>query len=216
MLELVVDNAPLLFEALIVTVVLGVVSFSIGSTLGLVIALIRVSRLRVLKALVVTYVSIFLGTPMLVQILLIYFGLPQFGIRLDPISSGVLALSLNVAAYQSENFRAGLLGVDRGQHEAAYSIGMKYWQSMRRIIFPQALRIALPPIGTRFIALMKDTSLVSVITVTELTRTAERIGSATFKYLEMYVAVAIIYWMINFFLSMGQNVLERRLARAYA
>lgn len=215
MFDLVTDNAPLLAQALVVTVVIGTVSFVIGSTLGLIIALVRVSRLRVLKAIVVTYVSIFLGTPMLVQILLIYFGLPQLGVQLEPIPSGVLALSLNVAAYQSENFRAGLLGVDRGQIEAASSIGMKYWQCMRRIVFPQALRIALPPIGTRFIALMKDTSLVSVITVTELTRAAERIGSATFQYLEMYVVVAIIYWLVNLILSMGQEVLERRLARPY-
>ena len=215
MVDLLARSAPLLAEALVVTVVIGVVSFILGSTLGLVIALIRVSRLRFLKAIVVTYVSIFLGTPMLVQILLIYFGLPQLGIRIDPIPSGILALSLNVAAYQSENFRAGLLGVDRGQLEAAHSIGMKYWQSMRRIIFPQALRIALPPIGTRFIALMKDTSLVSVITVTELTRVAERVGSATFQYFEMYIIVAIIYWLINLCLAMGQQVLERRLARPY-
>ncbi len=215
MLELLARSAPLLAEALIITVMLGVVSFVLGSTLGLVIALVRASRLRVLKAVAVAYVSIFLGTPMLVQILLIYFGLPELGIQIDPIPSGILALSLNVAAYQSENFRAGLLGVDRGQVEAAQSIGMKYWQSMRRIVFPQALRIAMPPIGTRFIALMKDTSLVSVITITELTRAAERIGSASFQYLEMYIIVAIIYWLINLCLSMGQQVLERRLARPY-
>ena len=215
MLDLLARSAPLLAEALIITVMLGVVSFILGSTLGLVIALVRASRLRVLKAVAVAYVSIFLGTPMLVQILLIYFGLPELGIQIDPIPSGILALSLNVAAYQSENFRAGLLGVDRGQVEAAQSIGMKYWQSMRRIVFPQALRIAMPPIGTRFIALMKDTSLVSVITITELTRAAERIGSASFQYLEMYIIVAIIYWLINLCLSMGQQVLERRLARPY-
>jgi cystine transport system permease protein len=216
MLELLERAAPLLLDGLIVTVCLGVVSFLIGSTIGLVIALIRVSRLRVLKGLVIVYVSIFLGTPMLVQILLIYFGLPQIGIRIDPIPSGILALSLNVGAYQSENFRAGLLGVDHGQREAAASIGMKYWQAMRRIIFPQALRIAAPPIGTRFIALMKDTSLVSVITVTELTRVAERVGSATFQYLEMYLIVAVIYWLINLCLSLGQALLERRMARPYA
>ena len=215
MLDLLARSAPLLAEALLVTVILGVVSFILGSTLGLVIALVRASRLRVLKAVALAYVSIFLGTPMLVQILLIYFGLPELGIQIDPIPSGILALSLNVAAYQSENFRAGLLGVDRGQVEAAQSIGMKYWQSMRRIVFPQALRIAMPPIGTRFIALMKDTSLVSVITITELTRAAERIGSASFQYLEMYIIVAIIYWLINLCLSMGQQVLERRLARPY-
>lgn len=207
--------APFLLEALGVTVFLGVTSFAIGSTIGLAVALIRMSKMRVPKAIVVTYVSIFLGTPMLVQILLIYFGLPQIGISIDPIPSGIVALSLNVGAYQSENFRAGLLGVDHGQREAASSIGMSYWQAMRRIIFPQALRIALPPIGTRFIALMKDTSLVSVITVTELTRVAERVGSATFRYLEMYLIVAAIYWILNFVLSVGQAAIERRLSRPY-
>lgn len=207
--------APFLLEALGVTIFLGLTSFAIGSTLGLGVALVRMSKLRLLKAVAVTYVSIFLGTPMLVQILLIYFGLPQVGISIDPIPSGIVALSLNVGAYQSENFRAGLLGVDHGQREAAFSIGMSYWQSMRRIVFPQALRIALPPIGTRFVALMKDTSLVSVITVTELTRVAERVGSATFRYLEMYLIVAAIYWLLTFTFSLGQAALERRLARPY-
>ena len=207
--------APMLVEALGVTVFLGVTSFAIGSTIGLAVALVRMSKLRLLKYVAVTYVSVFLGTPMLVQILLIYFGLPQLGLSIDPIPSGIIALSLNVGAYQSENFRAGLLGVDVGQREAAYSIGMTYGQAMRRIIFPQALRIALPPIGTRFIALMKDTSLVSVITVTELTRVAERVGSATFRYLEMYLIVAAIYWLLNFAFSLGQATLERRLSRPY-
>lgn len=215
MVELFQRAAPFLLEALGVTVFLGVTSFAIGSTIGLAVALVRMSKLRIPRAVAVTYVSIFLGTPMLVQILLIYFGLPQIGISIDPIPSGIVALSLNVGAYQSENFRAGLLGVDSGQREAASSIGMSYWQSMRRIIFPQALRIALPPIGTRFIALMKDTSLVSVITVTELTRVAERVGSATFRYLEMYIIVAVIYWLLNFTLSLGQAAIERRLARPY-
>lgn len=215
MWELFQRAAPFLVEALGVTIFLGVTSFAIGSTIGLSVALVRMSKLHLLKAVAVTYVSIFLGTPMLVQILLIYFGLPQIGISIDPIPSGIVALSLNVGAYQSENFRAGLIGVDHGQREAAHSIGMSYWQSMRRIIFPQALRIALPTIGTRFIALMKDTSLVSVITVTELTRVAERVGSATFRYLEMYLIVALIYWLLNFVLSIGQAAIERRLARPY-
>lgn len=215
MWELFQRAAPFLLEALGVTIFLGVTSFAIGSSIGLAVALVRMSRMRALKAVAVSYVSIFLGTPMLVQILLIYFGLPQIGISIDPIPSGIVALSLNVGAYQSENFRAGLLGVDHGQREAAASIGMSYGQSMRRIIFPQALRIALPPIGTRFIALMKDTSLVSVITVTELTRVAERVGSATFRYLEMYLIVAAIYWLLNFVLSLGQAAIERRLARPY-
>jgi cystine transport system permease protein len=153
---------------------------------------------------------------MLVQILLIYFGLPQVGITLDPIPSAIIALSLNVASYQSENFRSGILGVDRGQREAALSLGMTYWQALRRIIFPQALRIAAPTISNRFIAIMKDTSLASVVTVVELTRVAERIGSSTFRYMEMFIIIAIIYWVINGVLLIGQSALERRLERAYA
>ncbi len=215
MIELFQRAAPFLAEALGVTIFLGFTSFAIGSTIGLAVALGRLSKLRLLRYVSLGYVSVFRGTPMLVQILLVYFGLPQLGLFIDPIPSGIIALSLNVGSYQSENFRSGLLGVDRGQREAALAIGMSYWQALRRIILPQAIRIAAPSIGNRFIALMKDTSLVSVITVTELTRVAERIGSATFRYLEMYLIVAAIYWLLNSTLSLGQGVIERRLGRPY-
>jgi len=213
--ELFLRAYPFLLEGLLVTVVLGVSSFTIGSAIGLATALARLSSIAALRALAIAYLSVFRGTPMLVQLLLIYFGLPQFGITLEPIPSAIIALSLNVGSYQSENFRSGILGVDRGQREAAFSIGMTGWQALRRIIFPQALRIAAPTIGNRFIALMKDTSLASVVTVVELTRIAERIGSSTFRYMEMFVMVAAVYWLLNSALSLGQAALERRLARAY-
>jgi cystine transport system permease protein len=206
---------PFLLEGLAVTVVLGLASFTLGSAIGLAVALGRLSGARILRALAIAYLSIFRGTPMLVQILIVYFGLPQFGIALDPIPSAIIALSLNVGSYQSENFRSGILGVDKGQREAAFSIGMTTWQALRRIIFPQALRVAAPTIGNRFIALMKDTSLASVVTVVELTRVAERIGSSTFRYMEMFIMVAAVYWLLNSVLSLGQAALERRLARAY-
>ncbi len=215
MWELFLRAYPFLLEGLLVTVVLGVSSFTIGSAIGLATALARLSSIAALRALAIAYLSVFRGTPMLVQLLLIYFGLPQFGITLEPIPSAIIALSLNVGSYQSENFRSGILGVDRGQREAAFSIGMTGWQALRRIIFPQALRIAAPTIGNRFIALMKDTSLASVVTVVELTRIAERIGSSTFRYMEMFVMVAAVYWLLNSALSLGQAALERRLARAY-
>lgn len=216
MWDLFLRSYPLLLEGLAVTVILGVSSFVLGSLLGLALALARLSSVVILKAVALAYVSVFRGTPMLVQILLIYFGLPQVGIVLDPVPSAIIALSLNVASYQSENFRSGILGVDRGQREAALSIGMTYWQVLRRIIFPQALRIAAPTISNRFIAIMKDTSLASVVTVVELTRVAERIGSSTFRYMEMFVIIAIIYWLLNGVLLVGQNALERRLERAYS
>lgn len=215
MWDLIVRAYPLLVEGLTVTIFLGTTSFALGSAIGLLVALARLSGIPPLTAFAVVYLSIFRGTPMLVQILLIYFGLPQLGISLDPIPSAIIALSLGVASYQSENFRSGILGVEKGQREAALSIGMTYWQAMRRIVFPQALRIATPTIGNRFIALMKDTSLASVVTVVELTRVAERIGSATFRYLEMFVIIAAIYWAISTVLSIGQETLERRMARAF-
>lgn len=206
---------PLLVQGLVVTVFLGVVSFALGSALGLVIALARLSHVRVLRWFAVGYVSIFRGTPLLIQILLIYFGLPQVGIRLEPIPSAILALTLHAAAYLSENFRSGIMAVERGQWEAAFALGMSYPIVFRRIVAPQAARIAIPPVGSRFIALMKDTSLASVVTVVELTRVAERVGSSTFRYIEMFVIVALIYWVVNTALSFGQELLERRLGRAY-
>jgi len=214
-MDLINRALPLLVEGLLVTLFLGVTAFILGCVLGLAIALARLSSIRALRTLAVGYVSIFRGTPMLVQILLIYFGLPQLGITLEPIPSVILALTLNVASYLSENFRAGILAVDKGQREAASAIGMTYAQALRRIILPQAVRIATPPVGNRFIGLMKDTSLASVVTVVELTRVAERVGSATFRYMEMFVIVAIIYWLVNTALSVGQETLERRMARAY-
>jgi L-cystine transport system permease protein len=213
--ELVLRSYPFMLEGLAITVMLGVTSFALGSVVGLATALARLSSSPPLRALAIVYLSIFRGTPMLVQILLIYFGLPQLGITLEPIPSAILALTLNVGSYQSENFRSGILGVDKGQREAASSLGMTYWQAFRKIIFPQALRIATPTIGNRFIALMKDTSLASVVTVVELTRVAERVGSATFRYLEMFMLAAVVYWLLNTALSIGQEVLERRMARAY-
>lgn len=206
---------PQLVEGVRITLLLGITSFVIGAALGLVVALGRVSTSRPLRLLAVTYVSVFRSTPLLVQILLIYFGLPQLGVTIEAIPAAILALSLNAASYLSENFRAGILGVDQGQREAASSLGMGYGQALRRVILPQAARIALPGVGNRLIALMKDTSLASVVTVVELTRVAERVGSATFQYMEMFIIVAAIYWAVNTVLSVGQEALERRLARAY-
>ncbi|MGH8905976.1 MAG: amino acid ABC transporter permease [Egibacteraceae bacterium] len=206
---------PLLGQAVVITLLLGLSSFAIGSVLGLVGALARMSARRPLRYLAVAYVSIVRGTPLLVQILLIYFGLPQLGIVVEPIPSAIAALSLNAGAYLTEDFRAGVLSVERGQREAAHALSMTYPQALRRVILPQAVRIALPPVGNRLIALMKDTSLASIITVVELTRVANAVGSATFRYVEMFIIVAAVYWLINALLSAGQEGLERRLARPY-
>lgn len=214
-MDLIERTLPLLPQAVLITLFLGVTSFAIGSVIGLGVTLARLSRIRPLRYLAVGYVSVVRGTPLLIQLLLIYFGLPQLGIIISPIPAAIAALALNGSAYLSENFRAGVLSVHRGQREAAHSLSMTYAQSMRRVILPQAARIALPPVGSRFIAIMKDTSLASVITVAELTRLANQIGSATFRYIEMFIIIAFVYWVINATFSVGQEALERRLARPY-
>ncbi len=206
---------PLLGQAVVLTLFLGLTSFSIGAVIGLAGALARLSSRRPLRWIARAYVSIWRGTPLLVQILVVYFGLPQLGIVIEPIPSAIIALSLNVGAYLTEDFRAGVLAVDKGQREAAQTLSMTYPQGLRRIILPQAVRIALPPVGNRLVALMKDTSLASVVTVAELTRVANSVGSATFQYVEMFLIVAAVYWLICAVLSAGQDGLERRLAKPY-
>ncbi|GII86860.1 ABC transporter permease [Sphaerisporangium siamense] len=215
-MDLITASLPGLLNGLAITVVLGGVSFALGFLIGGLIALARISRFGALKVAAIAYVSVFRGTPLLIQLMLVYFGLPQLGVRVPPIPSAILAFTLYSAAYMSENLRGGVLAVHAGQWEAAGSLGMPYHRIMRRIIFPQALRVATPAIGSRFIALMKDTSLASVITVVELTRVAESVGSSSFRYVEAFVIAGVVYWLVNGLLSAGQEVLERRMARAYA
>ncbi|ALX14268.1 MAG: amino acid ABC transporter permease [Burkholderia sp.] len=215
MFDLFVRSLPLLESAVTMTVFLGLASFALGSALGLAVALARVSSIRFLRGVAFAYVSIFRGTPLLVQILLIYFGLPRYGITLDPVPAALLALTLFSAAYLSENFRAGINAVDRGQWEAAHSLGMNYWKMMWRVILPQGLRIAIPPVGSRMIALIKDTSLASTITVVELTRVADQVGASTFRYLEMFLMVGLIYWVINQVLTIVQTIFEGRVSRRF-
>ena len=215
MLELFLRALPLLEKAVLVTLGLGFCAFLFGSVLGLLVALARISPYRPLRWFAFCYVSVFRGTPLLIQLLLIYFGLPSYGIVMGPVASALLALTLFAAAYLSENFRSGISGVDKGQWEAAWSMGMGYWKTMLRVVLPQAIRIALPPMGSRLIGLMKDTSLASTVTVVELTRVAEQIGATTFRYLEMFILVGAIYWFINQVLTILQTWLEGRLSRRF-
>ncbi|HZG20984.1 amino acid ABC transporter permease [Herbaspirillum sp. BH-1] len=215
MVDLFLRALPLLEKAVLVTLGLGLGSFLLGSALGMLIALARISDWRPLRWLAFAYVSIFRGTPLLIQILLIYFGLPNYGITIDPIPAALLALTLFSAAYLSENFRSGINAVDRGQWEAAWSMGMGYWKTLLRVILPQGLRIAIPPLGSRLIALMKDTSLASTVTVVELTRVADQLGATTFRYMDMFIIVGTIYWIINQLLTLLQTWLEETLSRRY-
>ena len=215
MLDLFLTALPLLEKAVLITLGLGLSAFILGSTLGMLVALARISPFRLLRWLAFAYVSLFRGTPLLIQILLIYFGLPNYGITIDPIPAALLALTLFSAAYLSENFRSGINAVDKGQWEAAWSMGLGYRKTLTRIILPQGLRIAIAPTGSRLIALMKDTSLASTVTVVELTRVADQMGATTFRYMDMFIIVGAIYWVINQILTILQTWLEEKLSRRY-
>lgn len=216
MIDLLRRAEPLLWSALYMTILLGISSFVIGGVIGIGAAVGRLSRFRALRTLIALYVSIFRGTPVLLQVLLVYYGLPQLGADIEPVPAVIIALSLHAGAYLTETFRAGITAVDEGQRDAAHSMGMTDFQQFRRVILPQAVRIVVPPVGNQFISLMKDTSLASVVTVVELTRVAEIVGSSTFRYLEMFMVAGLIYWIICSLLAVGQGALERRLGRVNA
>jgi polar amino acid transport system permease protein len=158
------------------------------------------------------FVWIFRGTPLLLQLFLIYFGLPQIGIYLSPIVSGILGLGIHYAVYNSDVMRAGIVAVERGQHEASRSLGLSRAQTMRKVILPQALRSVTPALGNNLIALLKESALVSIITVPELTLSAQRAISETFRPFEFYFAAGAIYYGINYFLELGLKRVEMKTA----
>jgi cystine transport system permease protein len=193
-LQLALDSAPFLLKGAYYTVILSLGGMFFGLVLGFGLALMRLSRLRLLSGIARVYVSFFRGTPLLVQLFVIYYGLPQLGIELDPLPAALIGFSLNMGAYACEILRAAIGAVDRGQWEAAASIGMTRAQTMRRAILPQAARTALPPLGNSFISLVKDTALAATIQVPELFRQAQLITARTFEIFTMYLAAALIYW----------------------
>lgn len=209
----VISSLPYLLQGALVTVILAVVSMAIGLVLGFFSALVRISYIKVLSQISSVYVSVIRGTPLLVQVYVVYYGLPQVGIALNPLTSGILALSINVGAYLSESFRAAIQSVDKGQTEASVSIGLTYGQTMRRIILPQCIRTAIPTIGNTYIGLLKDTSLVSVITVTELLQASSLIIAKTYQPLLYYIVAGVIYWVLAFLFGLLQQAFEKRVSR---
>jgi len=200
----------------IVTFELSILSMICALVLALLAALARLSRVAPLNSLASLYVSLMRGTPLFLQFIFIYSALPQFGPRfvLAAFPSAVLALSLNYGAYMSEIFRAGIQAVGRGQTEAAAALGMTPWQTMRRIVLPQALRIITPDIGNQFIAMQKDTSLASAITLLELMGLARQAGAPRQRFFEALVVAAVWYWLMTIVLSYFQRKLEHRMARS--
>ncbi|MBL0570228.1 amino acid ABC transporter permease [Aeromonas hydrophila] len=212
-LQLMIDSFwPLLSAGLIFTVPLTLITFVLGIVLGLSVALARLYGPAPLVMLVRFYVWLIRGTPLLVQLFLIFYGLPSAGIVLDAFTAAVIGFTLNIGAYSSEIIRATLAAIPKGQWEAAYSIGMNWPQVMWRVILPQAARIAVPPLSNTFISLVKDTSLAAAVTVPELFQAAQRLASVTYEPLILYVETALIYLMFSSVLSTLQDKLELRLA----
>ena len=212
--EVVKDTAgPMLLGVVKGTIPLTVIAFAFGLLLALVAALARLSGNRWLDAPARVYISIIRGTPLLVQLFIFFYGLPEIGIKLPGFLAACIALSLNVGGYAAEIIRASILSVPRGQFEAATTIGMDYRQSLRRIVLPQALRIAVPPLSNTLLSLVKDTSLVSVVLVTELFREAQNAAAVSSNYLPLYLLAALYFWVVCFVISLGQDRLEGRLER---
>ena len=207
---------PLITGAVTGTTPLTLASFAFGLLLALVVALMRLSPNRLLSGIGRFYVSVIRGTPLLVQLFVIFFGLPSIGVRLDPWPSAIIAFSLNVGGYAAEIIRAAILSVPKGQWEAGHTIGMSNRQTLVRIILPQAARVSVPPLSNTFISLVKDTSLASLILVTELFRNAQQIAAFSQEFMALYLQAALVYWVICLVLSTAQSAVERRLDRYVA
>jgi cystine transport system permease protein len=207
---------PIVQGGLTGTIPLTLASFAIGLLLALVVALMRLGRNRLLAGIARAYVSVIRGTPLLVQLFVIFYGLPSIGVVLDPWPSAVIAFSLNVGGYAAEIIRAAILSVPKGQWEAGHTIGMAGTTTLRRIILPQAARVSVPPLSNTFISLVKDTSLASLILVTEAFRAAQEIAAFSQEFMLLYIEAAAVYWVFCLVLSAGQSRLEKRLDRYVA
>lgn len=202
---------PLMEGALYYTIPLSVFSFTIGLILATFIAIARIIQVRILNYLAASYVSIIRGTPLLVQLFIIFYGLPSIGIVIDPFPAAIIGFSLNVGAYASEVIRGGILSVPKGQWEAAFSMGMNFWQALSRVVLPQAFRMSIPPLSNTYISLVKDTSLAAMILVTEIFRKSQELAATHYEFLLIYCEAALMYWVICFILSLIQSRIEVRI-----
>jgi len=212
-LQVIIDALPLLLEGTVVTLKLIVISLIIAMVIGLISGLMSTSLNRLLRLVATLYVDIIRGTPLLVQVYFIYFGLPVFlDMRIPAMTAGIIAISLNAGAYISEIFRAGINSISNGQHEAARSLGLTRFQTMRLVVLPQATRRMIPTFVNQFIITIKDTSLLSAIGIAELTQSGEIIISSNFRAFEIWGVVGIFYLIIIVLLSRASRFIERRYA----
>ncbi|MCR5093519.1 MAG: amino acid ABC transporter permease [Lachnospiraceae bacterium] len=207
-----VDSFPkILIPGLTLTIPLTAISFVLALMIALVVALIQFAKIKVLKDIARFYIWIIRGTPLLVQLYVVFFGLPGVGIMIDPIPCAILVFAINEGAYSAEIVRAALEAVPKGQFEAGYCVGLSYFQTLRRIVIPQALRTAFPPLSNSLIAMVKDTSLVANITVAEMLMSTQRIIARTYEPLALYLEVGLIYLIFCTVLTKLQRIGEKRL-----
>lgn len=207
----IVKVLPLLLEGAAVTVEITALSVGLGFLIGMIVGVARLAKNRLLKWLAMIYIDFIRGTPLLVQIFLIYFALPMItGTRIDPFVAAITACSINSGAYIAEIFRAGIQSIDKGQVEAGRSLGLSWYQTMRFVVMPQAFKRVIPPLGNEFIAMLKDSSLVSVIGFEELTRCGQLIIAKTYNSFEIWMAVAMLYLIMTLTISRLVAFLERR------
>ncbi|OXM87299.1 amino acid ABC transporter permease [Paenibacillus rigui] len=214
-MELVLENLGFLFTGAYYTLLITIVSMFFGFIIALLVAIARLKGNWLISNAARGYVSIIRGTPIIVQIFIIYYGLPDYGITLGPLTAAYISLSINIGAYLSETFRGAILSVPKGQTEAALSLGLSPWQTMRKIILPQAARVAIPPMGNTFIGMLKETSLVSIVTVTELLRSAQLLIAQYYVAMPFYIAIALMYWIMSMFFSNILDRIEKKLSKAY-
>jgi ectoine/hydroxyectoine ABC transporter permease protein EhuC len=205
------EALPALLVGALATLRITALSIAVGLVIGLGAGLARVWPNSFLRSISSAYIELIRGTPLLVQIFLVYFGLPALGLNLDPFVAGVLAMGINSGAYVGEIVRGGIESIAQGQMEAALSLGMSWWQSMYYVVLPQALFRILPSLGNEFIALLKDSSLVSTIAIAELTRTGQIIITRTFKSFEIWVGVALFYFIMTYAISRAVRYSEKRM-----
>jgi cystine transport system permease protein len=214
LLQIALDSFwPMLKAGLAFTIPLALISFGLGLILGLLTALARLSKIKPLIFIAKFYVWIIRGTPLLVQLFIIFYGLAKINIILDPLPAAIIGFTMNVGAYSSEIIRAAILSIPKGQWEAAASIGMTNTQALKRIVLPQAARVSIPPLFNSFISLIKDTSLAASITLTEMFQVAQRVTAATYEPLLLYAEVALIYLIFCTVLNAIQGRIEKKLDR---
>ncbi len=207
--------SPYLMEGVVTTLWLAVVAMILGCTLGGILAFMRMSKSRIVRGIAGTYIWLWRGTPLLVQMIIIYTGLPQIGIRLGVVESAILALTLHEGAYFAEIVRSGIMSVGKGQDDASRALGMAWWQRMRIVIVPQATRVIIPPLGNQFNLMLKTTSLASVISMEELLRHSQQLAQIEFRVLEVYFCAALWYLLLTTIWGQVQVRIEARYDRPF-